>query len=59
MITNRQKKAVAFCETWLKVKFTGNINNYTEVSDFLSLYLDEAKSIAEDAFSSYYSNFDW
>lgn len=29
MTTERQKKAVAFCETWLKdAKFTGDINNF-------------------------------
>lgn len=59
MTTNRQKVAVRFCETWLNISFTGDINNFKEVSKFLSNHLDYAKSICEDAFSSYYSNFDY
>lgn len=59
MTTKRQKAAVNFCESVLNIKFTGNIDNFNEVSEFLSEYLDQAKVIAEDAISSYYSNFDY
>ena len=59
MTTNRQKVAVRFYETWLSISFTGDINNFKEVSKFLSKHLDYAKLIYEDAFSSYYSNFDY
>lgn len=54
-VTNRQKRAIYFIESWLKIKFNGNINNFYDVSSFLSDYLGEAKSIAEDAYASYYS----
>ena len=57
MTTNRQKVAVRFCETWLDISFEGDINNFNQVSNFLSTYLDAAKAICEDAVSSYYSNF--
>ena len=43
MTTNRQKAAVHFCEQWLDVTFNGNINNFQQVSNFLSTYLEEAK----------------
>ena len=59
MTTDKQKRAVSFCESWLKIQFTGDINNFKDVSSFLSIYLEEAKPIAEDATSSYYSNFDY
>ena len=58
-ITDRQKRAVYFVETWLKVKFNGNINNFYDVSNFLNDYLNKAKSIAEDAYTSYYSQYDY
>lgn len=58
-VTDKQKRAVYFVETWLKVKFNGNINNFYDVSSFLFDYLDEAKSIAEDAYTSYYSHYDY
>lgn len=59
MTTQRQKKAVRFCEIWLHVTFDGDINNFNDVNKFLSIYLDCAKATAEDAISSYYSNFDY
>ena len=43
MTTNRQKAAVHFCEQWLNVTFNGDINNFNQVSTFLSNYLEEAK----------------
>lgn len=59
MTTPRQKQAVLFCERWLNIAFDGDWENFNDVSNFLSHYLDEAKSIAEDAVASYYSNFDY
>ncbi len=59
MTTERQKDAVAFCEEWLNVEFKGDINNFNEVSSFLSLHLDVAKAVYDDAVMSYYSNFDY
>lgn len=45
MTTKRQKAAVHFCEQWLEVVFTGDINNYQQVSNFLSKYLEKAKNL--------------
>lgn len=45
MTTNKQRAAVHFCEQWLNVTFEGNINDFQQVSYFLSIYLDEAKSL--------------
>lgn len=59
MTTPRQKQAVLFCERCLHIKFEGDWNNFNDVSNFLSHYLDEAKSVAEDAVASYYSNFEF
>ena len=53
--TARQKGAVKFVEEWLNVDFVGDINNFYEVSDFLSEYLDEAKQIYEEAYNEYKS----
>ena len=53
--TNRQKAAIRFVEMWCDIEFPGNINDFYEVSDFLSDYLDSAKEIADDATHSYYS----
>lgn len=49
MTTERQKKAVEFCEYWLDVKFKGNLDNRNDVSKFLSEHLDRAKFVAEEA----------
>lgn len=49
MTTERQKKAVKFCEYWLDVEFKGNLDNRTDVSRFLSEHLDRAKFVAEEA----------
>lgn len=43
MTTKRQKEAVHFCEKWLQIKFKGDINNFKQVSNFLSKYLEDAK----------------
>lgn len=54
--TPRQRAAVTFCEHCLEgISFEGDINDFFDVSDFLSLYLDSAKSVYEDAAASYYS----
>ena len=59
MTTKKQKYAVLFCEEWLRVNFEGDINNFQEVNQFLTIYLDYAKSIAELACASYYSHFNY
>lgn len=43
MTTDRQKRAVRFCEEILGVKYEGDIDDYTRVSNFLGLYLASAK----------------
>lgn len=55
MTTNKQKAAVHFCEQWLNVEFTGDINNFKEVSNFLSNYLEEAKSLYNEVKCEYES----
>ena len=46
-VTERQKKAIVFIEEILDVDFEGDINNYRQVSDFLSKYLEDAKELNE------------
>lgn len=53
--TPRQKTAINFCEQWLDIKFCGNIEDFYDCSEFLSEYLDNAKEVASDAESSYFS----
>ena len=53
MTTNKQKAAVHFCEQWLDVTFNGDINNFRQVSNFLSIYLEEAKSLYNEIESEY------
>lgn len=48
MTTDRQKAAVHFCEQWLNVTFEGDINNFKQVSYFLSIYLDDAKQLYDE-----------
>lgn len=55
MTTNRQKAAVHFCEQWLNITFEGNINDFQQVSYFLSIYLDEAKSFYNEVTCEYES----
>lgn len=58
--TKRMIAAVAFCESVIDgLSFDGNIDSFNEVSAFLNENLDDAKARAEDAVSSYYSNFDY
>ena len=55
MTTDKQKAAVHFCEQWLNITFEGNINNFQQVSYFLSIYLDEAKSLYNEVRCEYES----
>ncbi|MCD8206810.1 MAG: hypothetical protein LUD72_02625 [Bacteroidales bacterium] len=62
MTTQKQKKAVAFCERWVGDEFRGDINSFKQVSDYLDEYLDEAKELADKAWSAWYdmvSNENW
>lgn len=55
MTTDRQKAAVHFCEQWLNVTFEGDINNFQQVSYFLSIYLDDAKQLYDEIACEYES----
>lgn len=55
MTTDKQKAAVHFCEQWLNITFEGNINDFQQVSYFLSIYLDEAKSLYNEVRCEYES----
>ena len=55
MTTDRQKAAVHFCEQWLNITFEGNINDFQQVSYFLSIYLDEAKRLYDEVRCEYES----
>lgn len=48
MATYKQKRDICFCEKWLDVTFTGNINNEQEVLDFLNEYFNEAARVCEE-----------
>ena len=47
--------AVHFCEQWLNVTYNGDINNFQQVSNFLSEYLEEAKLTYEEIACEYES----
>lgn len=53
MTTPRQKAAVHFCEEWLHITFTGNIEDRTTVSIFLGEYLQEAKNLYDEILEEY------
>ena len=53
MTTGKQKAAVHFCEQWLNVTFNGDIDNFQQVSNFLSEYLEEAKSTYDEIACEY------
>ena len=55
MTTDKQKAAVHFCEEWLNVTFNGDINNFQQISNFLSEYLEEAKLTHEEIACEYES----
>lgn len=42
--TEKQRRAVRYCEDWLHITFAGDINHFQACSDFLSHYLDLAKA---------------
>lgn len=39
MVTKKQKLAISFCEEILDIQFKGNIDNFNDVNNFLSLNL--------------------
>ena len=43
MTTDKQKRAIAFCNEQCDEKFTGDIDNFAEVSKYLSNHLAQAK----------------
>lgn len=47
MTTDRQKRAIMFCNETLPNKFNGDIDNFNEVSLYLSQHLAEAKKKSE------------
>ena len=53
MATPRQKAAIKFCEEWLDIEFTGNIDDKFQVSEFLSEYLQEAKDLYNELVCEY------
>ena len=55
MTTEKQKAAVRFCEQWLDVAFNGDINDFNQVSIFLSNYLEEAKLLYDEIKCEYES----
>lgn len=51
--TQRQRAAVEFCEEMLGVIFEDDIESSTDCSDFLTMYLDDAKEVYEEAQCEY------
>ena len=57
--TSRQRAALAFCEEMLNINYIGDREDFYEVSEFLTEYLDEAKSLYTELqceFESYYND---
>ena len=48
MTTDKQKIDIHFCEQWLNITFKGDINDFQQVSYFLSTYLDEAEQLYDE-----------
>lgn len=46
--TQRQQEAVRFCEEILDIKFNGDINNFLSCSQFLEIYLEDAKRVYQE-----------
>lgn len=46
--TPRQRAAVTFCESLNCPDFTGDRNNFYEVSKYLSIYLEDAKRLYDE-----------
>ena len=53
MTTQRQKAAVHFCEQWLNVPYEEDIENFNQVSNYLSMYLEDAKWTAMELTCEY------
>jgi len=53
MTTKRQKAAVKFCEECLEIKFEGDLNDFNAVSQFLGLYLEQAKELFNEIACEY------
>lgn len=53
MTTERQKAAISFCEECLHIPFTGDKDDKTQVSAYLSEYLSEAKDLFEEIKGDY------
>lgn len=56
--TPRQQAAVEWCESIYDAidqprPFNGNINLFDDCSNYLNIYLDDAKAIMDDAMSGY------
>lgn len=51
--TARQISAVHFCEEWLHISFEGDLEDRSQVSTFLSEYLDDAKNLYEEIACEY------
>ena len=56
--TPKQRSALTFCEGVLDIQFEGNRYDFSDVSDFLSEYLEEAKQVARELTCSY-SSYMW
>lgn len=51
--TQKQKDAISFCEELHFPKFEGNIENFIECSQYLALYLEDAKCMYEEIACEY------
>lgn len=45
MATDKQKRAIIFCEEVLKINFDGNIEDDNQVNSFLSEHFEKAKKV--------------
>lgn len=43
MVSNKQKHAVRFIVTTLRIPFKGNVDDYNDVSNFLTEHFEDAK----------------
>nr|DAR23085.1 MAG TPA: hypothetical protein [Caudoviricetes sp.] len=50
-VTDRMKKAIAFIESITPYNFNGDIEEFSEVSDFIGSYLDYAKEMKNELLS--------
>lgn len=56
--TKRQQAAVKYVEEILYIEFPGDINSFYDCSEFLNLYLDEAKQTERELSCEYESYLD-